>query len=329
MKAYLTQTSTELRLALRQGEQLLVSLGIPLMLLVFFSVVDVLPIEGDDPVQFLAPGVLALAVMSTALVSLGISTGFERQYRVLKRLGTNPEDAAHLAHTGSPWPENPDCIYMGGFGIGPMNPVSSFDQELGLWVRSIAIGDGEDTTVLTVVDGEGWLWDYASKCDDCGAKQLGESLGAAGAGQEPHRGLRQAQLGLLLGDADVAGQRHLQPAPHGVAVDGGDADPMETGQGLEGAAERLGHLAGVLQVAVGEHLEIGAGAEELLPGAADHQGHHVGAAVELHHHLQEGLQAGEGPGVGGRVIEGDVGHVTVVFEPDPCHCIVLVMETCP
>jgi hypothetical protein len=96
----------------------------------------------------------------------------------LQRLGVAPEDAAHLADTGSPWPENPDCIYQGGFGIGPMNPVSGFDQELGLWVRSIAIGDGTDTIVLTVVDGEGWLWDYASKCDDCGAKQLSEELGA-------------------------------------------------------------------------------------------------------------------------------------------------------
>ena len=96
----------------------------------------------------------------------------------LDRLRITPEDAAHLAHTGSPWPENPECIYQGGFGIGPMNPVSSFDAELGLWVRSVAIGDGEDTTVLTVVDGEGWLWDYATKCDDCGAKQLTEDLGA-------------------------------------------------------------------------------------------------------------------------------------------------------
>ena len=96
----------------------------------------------------------------------------------LERLGTNPEDAAHLAHTGSPWPENPSCIYQGGFGIGPMNPVSSFDEELGLWVRAVAISDGTDTIVLTVIDGEGWMWDYATKCDDCGAKQLSESLGA-------------------------------------------------------------------------------------------------------------------------------------------------------
>ena len=96
----------------------------------------------------------------------------------LENLGTSPDDAAHLADTGSPWPENPNCIYQGGFGIGPMNPVSAFDTELGLWVRSVAISDGTDTSVLTIVDGEGWMWDYATKCDDCGAKQLGEDLGA-------------------------------------------------------------------------------------------------------------------------------------------------------
>src|SRR3712207_6849089 len=44
----------------------------------------------SDAVDFLAPGVLALAVMSTAMVSLAIATGFERQYLVLKRLGTTP-----------------------------------------------------------------------------------------------------------------------------------------------------------------------------------------------------------------------------------------------
>jgi ABC-2 type transport system permease protein len=90
MKPFLTQTRTELALAMRQGEQLLVSLGMPLLLLVFFSQIDVLPLDIEDPVEFLAPGVLALAVMSTAMVSLGISTGFERQYKVLKRLGTTP-----------------------------------------------------------------------------------------------------------------------------------------------------------------------------------------------------------------------------------------------
>ncbi|MCB1269838.1 MAG: hypothetical protein KDB31_00320, partial [Microthrixaceae bacterium] len=78
MRAYLGQLRLELALASRQGEQLLVSLGIPLLVLVFFSGIDVLPTGTEEPVDYLAPAVLALAVMSTAMVSLGIGTGFER-----------------------------------------------------------------------------------------------------------------------------------------------------------------------------------------------------------------------------------------------------------
>lgn len=84
------QARVETTLSLRRGESLLLTLGIPVGLLVFFSTVDVLPIDADDPVAFLAPGVLALAVMSTAMVNLAIATGFERQYLVLKRLGATP-----------------------------------------------------------------------------------------------------------------------------------------------------------------------------------------------------------------------------------------------
>ncbi len=90
MSRFLTQLRTELQLTLRNGEQLLLTLGIPVLLLVFFSLVDVLPTGTADPVDFLAPGVLALAVMSTAMVSLGIGTGFERSYHVLKRLAVTP-----------------------------------------------------------------------------------------------------------------------------------------------------------------------------------------------------------------------------------------------
>jgi ABC-2 type transport system permease protein len=92
MKALVAQTGAEVRLTLRRGESLLVTLGIPLGLLVFFSLVDVgfTDSVAKHPVDFVAPGVLALAVMSTAMVSLGIATGFERQYGVLKRLATTP-----------------------------------------------------------------------------------------------------------------------------------------------------------------------------------------------------------------------------------------------
>jgi len=90
MKIALVQLRAELRRVASNGEQLLLTLGIPVLLLVFFSLVDVLPTGTKDPIDFLAPGILALATMSTAMVSLGIGTGFERTYHVLKRLGATP-----------------------------------------------------------------------------------------------------------------------------------------------------------------------------------------------------------------------------------------------
>lgn len=92
MTAYLAQARTELTLTLRRGESVLLTLGIPALLLVFFSLVDVLPKPPgvDDPIDFLAPGIIALALMSSAMVNVAIATGFERQYQVLKRLGATP-----------------------------------------------------------------------------------------------------------------------------------------------------------------------------------------------------------------------------------------------
>ena len=78
MSALRAQLRAELQLVSRNGEQLLLTLGIPVLLLVFFGLVDVLPTDTDKPAQFLLPGILALAVMSSAMVSLGIATGFER-----------------------------------------------------------------------------------------------------------------------------------------------------------------------------------------------------------------------------------------------------------
>lgn len=86
------QTRIEVLLTLRRGESVLLTLGIPVVLLVFFSVAEVLPVpEGvDDRVDFLFPGVLALAAMSAAMVGPAIATGFEREYGVLRRLRVTP-----------------------------------------------------------------------------------------------------------------------------------------------------------------------------------------------------------------------------------------------
>jgi ABC-2 type transport system permease protein len=72
------------------GESVFLTLGIPVVFLLFFSAVHVLPTGTKHPVDFLVPGILALAIMSTAMTALGIGTGFERGYGVLKRLGSTP-----------------------------------------------------------------------------------------------------------------------------------------------------------------------------------------------------------------------------------------------
>ena len=61
------------------GETLFLTLGIPVVFLLFFSAVHVLPTGTRHPVDFLVPGILALAIMSTAMTALGIGTGFEEQ----------------------------------------------------------------------------------------------------------------------------------------------------------------------------------------------------------------------------------------------------------
>lgn len=85
------QALMELRLLSRNGEQLLLTLVIPLLLLVAAtragSVVD---LGEGRTIDIVTPGVLALAVLSTSFTSLAIATGFERRYGVLKRLGASP-----------------------------------------------------------------------------------------------------------------------------------------------------------------------------------------------------------------------------------------------
>ncbi|MEU5399295.1 ABC transporter permease [Streptomyces sp. NPDC005963] len=84
------QTVFETKMLLRNGEQLLLTVVIPSLLLVLFSTVDIIDTGSGEAVDFLTPGVLALAVMSTAFTGQAIATGFERRYGVLKRLGASP-----------------------------------------------------------------------------------------------------------------------------------------------------------------------------------------------------------------------------------------------
>lgn len=86
------QARMESRLILRNGEQLLLAVVIPMVVLVggIYAADRVDLGMTGEPIDVLTPGVLALAIMSTAFTSVAIATGFERRYGVLKRLGASP-----------------------------------------------------------------------------------------------------------------------------------------------------------------------------------------------------------------------------------------------
>ena len=129
---------------------------------------------GDIP----AGSVLAGAAKVSIVPQPDASKGEVWAKEGCKILGDDaPSGATHVPNFRSPWPENPQCIYMGGYGIGPMNPITSVDAE-GLWVRTVAIGDGTDTVVLTIIDGASYLGDYNKFCTNCGAFEIARDLGA-------------------------------------------------------------------------------------------------------------------------------------------------------
>lgn len=80
----------ETRKTLRNGEQLLVTLILPLLVLIGVHRLDLLSSSTAGGIDVLVPGVLALAVMASAFTGQGIATGFDRQYGVLAYLATTP-----------------------------------------------------------------------------------------------------------------------------------------------------------------------------------------------------------------------------------------------
>ncbi len=88
-----SQARMEARLMLRNGEQLLLAIVIPVIVLIGGVLAADrigIDLQGHRAVDVLTPGVLALAVMSTAFTSVAIATGFERRYGVIKLLGSSP-----------------------------------------------------------------------------------------------------------------------------------------------------------------------------------------------------------------------------------------------
>lgn len=89
LRSVVALTALELRLLTRRAENVLVTLVIPVAVLLFFGGTSVLVLDGDRA-AILVPGTIALAIIATGLVNLGIATAYERHYGVLKRLGGAP-----------------------------------------------------------------------------------------------------------------------------------------------------------------------------------------------------------------------------------------------
>ena len=91
MRAILRQqVRMELLLTARRGEAVVLAMGVPLLVLLGAGLTQATNVPGDDRLGFVVPGVLALTVMSTAFTGQAITTGYERSYGVLKRLGASP-----------------------------------------------------------------------------------------------------------------------------------------------------------------------------------------------------------------------------------------------
>jgi ABC-2 type transport system permease protein len=80
----------DLRLTARRGENVLVTIVIPIAVLLFFAGTSIIPNAASRPVDFLLPGAIALGIVASGLVNLGIATAYDRSYGVLKRLGGAP-----------------------------------------------------------------------------------------------------------------------------------------------------------------------------------------------------------------------------------------------
>ena len=89
----LAHARLELTMLMRNGEQLLLTVVLPLGLLLMLVLTDLIDVGGDtrtDRLAIVVPGMIALAVLSTSFTALAIQTGFERRYGVLRRIGTTP-----------------------------------------------------------------------------------------------------------------------------------------------------------------------------------------------------------------------------------------------
>ncbi|MDQ0618839.1 ABC transporter permease [Arthrobacter globiformis] len=96
LRRILLQGKYEAATMLRNGEQLILAVVLPLLALIGLTVTPLLDGIGGSRINVAVPGILALCAMSTAFTGQGIATGFDRRYGVLRFLSTTPLGRAGL-----------------------------------------------------------------------------------------------------------------------------------------------------------------------------------------------------------------------------------------
>lgn len=139
----LAQARFEAGVHLRNGEQLIVSVVLPLMAMVGLTLAP-FPNLGPGPrIDVIAPGVLGLVVISTAFTGQAIQTGFDRRYGVLRYLGVTPLGRGGLLAGKSLAVLGVialQVLVIGGVAVGmgwrphlAMIPVAAISLALGAW----------------------------------------------------------------------------------------------------------------------------------------------------------------------------------------------------
>ncbi|MGL4173342.1 MAG: ABC transporter permease [Actinomycetota bacterium] len=90
LRRMLTHAGFEAQVVLRHGEQLIVAVLLPLLSLVILTRLSIPDLGSVRRIDVIAPGVLALAVVSISFTGQAIQTGFDRRYGALRLWGTTP-----------------------------------------------------------------------------------------------------------------------------------------------------------------------------------------------------------------------------------------------
>lgn len=86
----MAQARFDARSMLRNGEQVVLTVVLPLLVLVGLTRSGVVDLGPGHRIDLATPGVLALAVISTSFTGQAIATGFDRRAGLLRLLGTTP-----------------------------------------------------------------------------------------------------------------------------------------------------------------------------------------------------------------------------------------------